>query len=99
MQLRKWGHFFGHVVVQILLNKQKSKFIYAKRKLQNVKSWDYKVIPENIYLFKVNKTNTRKRREIFWTYFTPFSSISFADFEKVNIGWDGKVLLRKKSGN
>ena len=23
-----------------------------------------------------------------WTYFTPFSSVSVADFEQVNVGWE-----------
>ena len=55
--------------------------------------------PANIYLFKVNNRNTRKRCEIcskltikhqndeLWTHFTPFSSVSFVDFEQVNISW------------
>ena len=25
----------------------------------------------------------------FWTYFTPFSTVSIADFEQVNVSWDG----------
>ena len=62
----------------------------------------------NIYLFKLNNRNTRKKvwylfkfndnitRKTpfwcfycwFWTYFTPFSSVSIVDSEQVNISWE-----------
>ena len=55
--------------------------------------------PANIYLFKVNNRNTRKRYEIYpnliknirtvsmksFSCFTPFSSVSVVDFEQVNV--------------
>ena len=48
--------------------------------------------PANIYLFKANNRNARKRCEIcskltIKTHFTPFSSVFIADFEQVNISW------------
>ena len=51
----------------------------------------------NIYLFKVNNRNTRKRCEIcskltIKTYFPSFSSVSIVDFEQVNVGWESIVL-------
>ena len=50
--------------------------------------------PANIYLFKVNNRNTRKRSEInskltIKTYSTPFSSVSIVEFEQVNVSWVG----------
>ena len=44
----------------------------------------------NIFLFKVNNTNTRKRCEIgskltINTYFTLFSTAFIVDFEQVNV--------------
>ena len=55
----------------------------------------------NIYLFKVNNRNTKKVGYLFkvnskdtrcyywlWTYFTPFSSVSIADFVHVFICWE-----------
>ena len=56
-------------------------------------------LPANIYLFKVNNTNTRKRCKIcskltiktperrHGTYFTLFSNVSIDDFEQVNVCW------------
>ena len=43
--------------------------------------------PDNIYLFKVNNRNTRKRCEICsrLTLKTPFSSVSIVGFEQVNV--------------
>ena len=35
-------------------------------------------------MFKVNNNNTRTTS---MTYFTPFSSVSFIDFEQVNVSW------------
>ena len=51
-----------------------------------------KANPANIYLFKVNNRNTRKRCEICskLTIKTPvrrFSSASIFDFEHVNVSW------------
>ena len=43
-------------------------------------------------MFKVNK-NTRT------TNFTPFSSISIADFEQVNVSWVFVWLVIVKGGN
>ena len=51
--------------------------------------------PANIYLFKVNNKNTRKTPVTsfwcfycqLWTYFTPFSGVSLADFEQVHVSW------------
>ena len=46
---------------------------------------------DNIYLFKVNNRNTKKRckaRYFYcwpWTNFTPFSSVYIADFEQINV--------------
>ena len=44
-------------------------------------------VPGNIYLFKVNNRNTRKRYEICskFTLKAPFSSVSILDFERGNI--------------
>ena len=56
--------------------------------------------PACIYLLKVNNRNTRTRCEIclkwtyFWTYFTPFSSVSIVNFEHVIVGW---VLFLEKA--
>ena len=44
----------------------------------------------NIYLFKFNDRNTRKRCEMgskLTIYFTPFSSLSIVDLEQVNASW------------
>ena len=46
-----------------------------------MKKWANRV---NIYLFKVNNRNNRKRCE---AYFTSFSSNSIVDFEQVNVNW------------
>ena len=58
-------------------------------------------IPANIYLFKVNNRNTRKRCEIFSksTIKTPepFSSISIVDFEQGNISWDNHYHMTKEA--
>ena len=57
--------------------------------------------PKNIYLFKVNKRNTKIVGNMFkvnntdtrttfyylWTYFTPFCSVSAVDLEQVNVCW------------
>ena len=58
--------------------------------------------PVGNYVFKVNSRNTRTRREINskltiktlerrqcskLTYFTPFSSVGFVNFEQVDVGW------------
>ena len=50
-------------------------------------------ISANLYLFKVNSKNTIKRCEIcskltIKTHFTPCSSISIVDFERLNVSWD-----------
>ena len=63
--------------------------------------YDDDLNPANIYLFKVNNRNTRKRCEIrskltiktpqrhsgvfIVTYITTFSTVSIADFEQVNV--------------
>ena len=48
----------------------------------------------NIYLFKVNNKNTRKRCEIcsMLTIKTPFSSVSIIDLEQVNVSRDGSSI-------
>ena len=49
--------------------------------------------PSNIYLFKFNNRNSRKRYEIYSKLTiktrttSPFSSVSVVDFEQVNVGW------------
>ena len=56
----------------------------------------YKAIyhPTNIYLFKVNNRNTRKRSglcskfAIKTRHFKSFSSVSIPDFEQVKICWE-----------
>ena len=56
--------------------------------------------PTNIYLFKVNNRNTRKKSEIcsgvfivnFETYLTSFSSVSIVEFEQVNVSWKCLML-------
>ena len=56
----------------------------------------------NIYLFKVNNRNARKRCEVSskltiilllltLSNFTPFSSVSFVDFEQVNVSWAASI--------
>ena len=65
-----------------------------------------RVYPANIYLFKVNNRNTRKRCEIcskltiktplvflLLTYFTLFSTVSIIELEQVNVTW---VRMQKK---
>ena len=42
--------------------------------------------PANIYLFKINNRNTRKRFLLLTlNNFTPFSSVPIVDFEQVNV--------------
>ena len=43
--------------------------------------------PANIYLFKVNKRNIRKKGVEFEHNSHPFSSVSIADFEQINVSW------------
>ena len=50
----------------------------------------------NIYFFKFNNRNTRKRCEVcskltIKTPEGPFSSVSIADFEQVNVSWVSNV--------
>ena len=63
--------------------------------------------PANIYLWKANNRNTRKRWEIcskwtiktperrhyFWAYFIPFSGVSIVEFEQVNVSWGAALSL------
>ena len=56
--------------------------------------------PDNIYLFKVNNRDTRKRCGIcseltIKTYFTPFASISVVEFEQVNVSWVTTIIMWK----
>ena len=62
--------------------------------LETISSIKTKSFPANIYLFKVNifkgNNKTSERRHLrfccyFWTYSTPFSSVSIIDFEQVNV--------------
>ena len=64
--------------------------------------------PANIYLFKVNNRNTRKRCKLcsksttktpsFWCFivnlnmFTLFSSVSVVDLEQVNVSWVTEII-------
>ena len=60
-------------------------------------------------MFKVNNKNTRTTSlTSFWcfycqlqTYFAPFSRISIADFEQINIGWESisELLFLCIAGN
>ena len=52
-------------------------------------------------MFKINNTNTRTMSICFfvccfffllWTYFTPFASVSIADFEQVKVSWVVSLL-------
>ena len=47
-----------------------------------------------IYLFKVNKGNSRKLWEICFTDFTYSSDTSIVDFEQVNADWFSSVYLQ-----
>ena len=74
-----------------------------------ISRWIWAHNPANIYLFKVNKRNTRKRwkkceicpkltitipeRRKWPHYFILFSSVSIAGIEKVNVSWEGTVHL------
>ena len=56
--------------------------------------------PDNIYLFKVNNRDTRKRCGIcskltIKTCFPPFSSISVVEFEQVNVSWVTTIIMWK----
>ena len=56
----------------------------------------YQYFPANIYLFKVNNRNTRKRCEIcskLTITFTPFSGVSIVDFEHVIVSWVNVLFL------
>ena len=48
--------------------------------------------PANIYLFKVNNRNTRRRSGVFIVTFEhishPFFSVSIVDIEQVNVSWE-----------
>ena len=68
---------------------------------QNSLKMFWQVLPANIYLPKFNNRNIRKRCKIclkltiktperhheLWTYSTPISSVSVANFVKVNVSW------------
>ena len=74
------------------------------RNFQGIFRTTSKHLPGNIYLFKVDIRNSRKRCEIcpkktiktaerrHWTYFIPFSRAAI-DFEQVNICWDMMELF------
>ena len=55
----------------------------------------FATVTQHTLAYKVNNRHTRKRCEIYsesfylWTYSTPFSSVSIADMEKVNVCWEG----------
>ena len=81
---------------------QKSSTGYNLLRIAKKNSSLYLTYSANIYMFKVNNRNTRKRFEIYWnlsiktpeqphwpirTYFIPFSSASVVYFEQVNVCW------------
>ena len=39
------------------------------------------------------KFNNKTQNDVTDTYFTPFCSFSIADFEKVNVSWEGPIDL------
>ena len=56
-----------------------------------------RLIPTNVYVFKVNNRNSRKRFEIYsklvfllftLNIFQTFFYCSLVDFEQVNVSWD-----------
>ena len=47
-------------------------------------------------MFKVNNKDTRTKSMTLRTYFTPFSSVFFINFEQVNVSW---VTIRVISQN
>ena len=61
--------------------------------------------PANIYLFRVNKRNNRKRREIlrsnltsgvFTINFEHITRVSIVDFEQVNVCWFSRASTNCK---
>ena len=74
----------------------------------------FQELPANIYLFKINNRNTRKRCEIcskltiksperrHWltlNIFHTFFCVSVVNFEQVNVSWHRNVILRKNMFN
>ena len=100
----------GWIIRKILLHDLFScitKFLSSLLYLTHYHSPKRWVLAER-FLFKVNNRNSRKRSEIFitsltslwwfyryfWTYVTPFSSVSIVYFEQENVSWiqSGNIL-------
>ena len=65
-----------------------SFFVFPNRACANIRIKSLIChIPVGIYLLRVNNRNSRTRC-LLWTYFTPCSSVSSFNFEKVNAEWD-----------
>ena len=46
--------------------------------------------------YKKNRIASWTSFRCFWTYFTPFSSVSLVDFEQVNVSWGFYHILYQK---
>ena len=117
-------HFNGKLRNDTAVNKAtvhlsgKHNWCHQGWHIQEVLIWTFTccLLP-NIYLFKVNNRNTRKRCKIYsksriktperrqWRHsgvfivnfeqiFASFSSVSIADFERVNVSWAVTYLMR-----